>query len=234
MEAIVLAGGLGMRLRPAVPDVPKPLAPIIGRPFLEYLLDYWIGQGISRFVLAVGYRHELIERHFGGAYRDIPIAYSIEESPLGTGGGLLLAARELAKPEPVLALNGDTYFAIDLRGMLEFHRARRAAITMALFEAISPGRYDRVDMGDGNRITRFIRSDESANYAANGGVYIFDDLQELASRWDARRAPSLECDVLPAEIEGETAAFGFESPAAFIDIGVPQDYARAEEILSGK
>src|SRR5205085_7892557 len=103
---VVLAGGLGTRLRSAVPDVPKPMAPIAGRPFLEYQLDYWIGKGIDRFVLSVGYRHELIIDHFKARYRGAHIAYAIESSPLGTGGGLLRAVNEARLDSPFLVLNG--------------------------------------------------------------------------------------------------------------------------------
>lgn len=234
MEAIVLAGGLGTRLRAAVPDVPKPMAPVNGRPFLEYLLDYWIGQGISRFVVAVGYRHELITRHFGNAYRNIPITYAAEDPPLGTGGGLLNAAQELAEQGPVLVLNGDTYFGVALQPMLEFHRLRNAAITMALFEATEPGRYHCVETDRNDRVTNFVESGGRKNYAANGGVYVFSDLPGLQSRWTPGVPLSLESDVLPAEIENKAAVFGFESGAGFIDIGIPQDYARAAQILSGK
>jgi len=87
ISALVLAGGLGTRLRSAVPDLPKPMAPINGRPFLEYLLDYWINQGVDRFVLSVGYRHEIITEHFGNKYKEAQIEYVIEKTLLGTGGG---------------------------------------------------------------------------------------------------------------------------------------------------
>ena len=112
-SAVILAGGLGTRLRSAVPDLPKPMAPIGGRPFLEYQLDYWIVQGISRFVLSVGYRHEAIMQHLGTRYKGIELEYAIEKRPLGTGGGLLLAAEKASRGGPFLLLNGDTYFAAD-------------------------------------------------------------------------------------------------------------------------
>src|SRR5215471_11172514 len=98
--AVILAGGLGTRLRGTVPDVPKPMAPIRGRPFLEYQLDYWIGKGINRFVLSVGYRHEVIIDHFGASYRGAELSYAIEHTPLGTGGALLLAVEESAITTP--------------------------------------------------------------------------------------------------------------------------------------
>src|SRR5438067_6674889 len=119
-EAIVLAGGLGTRLRSAVADVPKPMAPIRGRPFLEYLFDHWIDQGIRRFTLSVGYRHEVIVDHFGKAYHGATIRYAVERSPLGTGGALLGTLATFSVEAPVLLLNGDTYFAVDVKRLSEF------------------------------------------------------------------------------------------------------------------
>jgi len=113
VEAVVLAGGLGTRLRAAVSDVPKPMAPVQGRPFLERLLDYWIGQGVQRAVLAVGYMHETVRKHFGEQYRNCAIDYSVEQQPLGTGGALVQTL-PLVQGKTFLVLNGDTYFAVPL------------------------------------------------------------------------------------------------------------------------
>ena len=114
--AIILAGGLGTRLRSAVPDLPKPMAPIAGRPFLAHQMDHWIGQGVSRFVLSVGYRHEAISSHFGRRFHGAAIDYVVETSPLGTGGAVKLATAGLPRDEYTLLLNGDTYFDVPLRG----------------------------------------------------------------------------------------------------------------------
>src|SRR5262245_49936719 len=123
MQAIVLAGGLGTRLRATIGDIPKPLAPVRGRPFLEYLLAYWIGQGVTSFILSVGYRSEMITGHFGASFRGAAIDYAVEDRPLGTGGGLLLATTRLAADDPFLVLNGDTYFEVPLAALLKFHAA---------------------------------------------------------------------------------------------------------------
>ena len=103
---------MGTRLRSAVPDLPKPMAPIKGRPFLEYQMDYWINQGVNQFLISVGYKKEAIVSHFGASYKGAQVKYVMEEQPLGTGGGLLLAAQDL--DEPFLLLNGDTFFEADL------------------------------------------------------------------------------------------------------------------------
>src|SRR3989344_6164126 len=113
MEAIILAGGLGSRLRATVPDLPKPMAPIHGRPFLEYLLDYWAGQGVSRFVLSVGYKRDIIEEHFATRYKGTEADYAVEDQPLGTGGGFLLRLNPLGRTGPFLILNEGTYLEVD-------------------------------------------------------------------------------------------------------------------------
>ena len=129
--AIILAGGLGTRLREAVPNLPKPMVPIHNRPFLEHQMDYWIEQGITRFILSVGYLKDIIISHFGNSYKSVSIDYAIETSPLGTGGALLLAAKNLN--ETFLVLNGDTFIEVSLDGfflacsfiqnILDFHHA---------------------------------------------------------------------------------------------------------------
>ena len=119
-SAIILAGGLGTRLRSVVADMPKPMAPVNGRPFLEYLLDYWQNQGISHFIISVGYRHEIITGYFGARYKNATIKYAIEKTPLGTGGGFLLASDHLGDDRTFLLLNGDTYFPINLASLEKF------------------------------------------------------------------------------------------------------------------
>src|SRR6266404_9021237 len=153
MEAVVLAGGLGTRLRAAVSDVPKPMAPVQGRPFLERLLDYWIGQGVRRAILAVGYMHETIRRHFGEQYRGCAITYSIEHQPLGTGGALVQAL-PLVEGKTFLALNGDTYFAVPLAALCEFHQQRGADASLSLFRSDNP-RYTGIALAADGRITSF-------------------------------------------------------------------------------
>src|SRR3989344_9594340 len=110
MEAIILAGGLGTRLQSVVKDLPKPMADVNGRPFLAYLMDYWIKQGVKRFILSVGYKSEIIRDYFGDEYNGVSVAYSIEKKPLGTGGGLLLALKQLNSRGDFFGFNGGTFF----------------------------------------------------------------------------------------------------------------------------
>ena len=132
LEAVVLAGGLGTRLRSVLPDLPKPMAPVNGRPFLEYLLDFWISQGVEHFVLSVGYRYQAVLDHFGFSYRDIPIDYSIESKPVGTGGGLFLASEKIFSDQPFFVINGDTYFPVEANSILNFHTETKSGLTLVL------------------------------------------------------------------------------------------------------
>ena len=232
-SAIILAGGLGTRLRTAVPDLPKPMAPVAGRPFLEYQLDYWIRQGISRFVLAVGYRHEAIVDHFGDSYHGAELVYVVEPTPLGTGGGLLLAADKAGRDAPFLLLNGDTYFAVDLKALSAFSHAHDADWCFALFRAHEEGRYMGMDVTPQGSIASLKSGTGRPGRLANGGVYW---VHPRALHGGGRFAPgdraSLEDDIFPLAMESGQRMFGLEFPGVFIDIGVPDDYHRAPALLA--
>jgi D-glycero-alpha-D-manno-heptose 1-phosphate guanylyltransferase len=230
MDAIVLAGGFGTRLRSAVPDVPKPLAPINGRPFLEYLLDYWIGQSIARFVLSVGYLHEMIEQRFGTVYRGCPIEYAVEKQPLGTGGGLLQAAAKVISAD-VLALNGDTFFEVPLTAMRGRHRHCAAACTMAMFETADAARYMRMTLDDSGKIASFGEPAATSTGYANGGVYLMRTDMLRETPWQAGVPVSLEQRLLPDWLRAGSVICGFPCAGRFIDIGIPADYLRAQEWL---
>lgn len=231
--AIVLAGGLGTRLRSVVSDVPKPMAIINGRPFLEHLLDYWITQGIRSFVLSVGYRREKIMEHFGRSYRTAEIDYAIESTPLGTGGGLLLAANRLTSYEPWVVLNGDTFFEVALHDLVAFHRTRRADWTFALFRTFDTQRYMGIQIAENGAI-KSLRAPATATEGAlaNGGVYLVNPsvLERCAVK--AGHAASLEDDLLANLLLQGARFFGAECAGRFIDIGIPADYYRASSLLN--
>jgi D-glycero-alpha-D-manno-heptose 1-phosphate guanylyltransferase len=226
--AIILAGGLGTRLKKAVPNLPKPMAPILGRPFLEYQMDYWIGQGVNKFILSIGYLNQAITEHFGGEYRAASIDYLIEDKPLGTGGALLMAAQGLN--EPFLVLNGDTFFEVDLNLLNDFHKEQRSEWTLSLFRANQSGRYMGLKLADNGEILA-LESGSSDSNLFNGGVYlinpsVFDRLDKTS-----REKISLENDLLPNFITSGGLLYGIECIGKFIDIGLPKDYHRAAEIL---
>jgi len=230
--AIILAGGLGTRLRESVPDLPKPMAPINGRPFLEHQLDYWIGQGVKRFILSVGYRHTTIVDHFGATYRGIPLDYAIERSLLGTGGGLLLAAEKLPAEADFLLLNGDTYFEVELAALRGLHGSRKADWTFSLFRTAEVGRYMGMDIAADGRITSLKSGTGKSDRLANGGVYLVNPEALRIGDWRSGGKVSLEDDILPAVFASDRRLYGLECSGTFIDIGVPQDYARAPGLLA--
>ena len=229
--AIVLAGGLGTRLRGAVPDLPKPMAPIEGRPFLEYQLDYWLKQGVNRFVLSVGYRAEVILNHFGSAYRNARIDYAVEDAPLGTGGGLLLAAEKLEDESPFLLLNGDTFFEVELASLRAFHASHHAGWTFSLFRADEAGRYMGLDMAPDGSISALQAGKGAVGALANGGVYLVEPAPLRKAGFRAGDKLSLEDELLPAFRAAGGALFAMECAGKFIDIGVPADYYRAATLL---
>jgi len=229
MEAIVLAGGFGTRLRTVVPDLPKPMAPVNGRPFLERLLDYWIAQGVARFILSTGYRHEAIAAHFGNAFHGAAIHQVVEDRPLGTGGGLLLARGAVQVAGPFLVLNGDTFFEVALEALREFHATHRAEATLSLFRTPQQGRYTGINVGKAGEIRSF--GTGARGGLANGGVYLMEGSLFEGGPWQPRSAVSLEEDILPFAVQAGKRVYGLECPGCFLDIGVPDDYARAAAVL---
>lgn len=227
--AIILAGGMGTRLRSAVPDLPKPMAPISGRPFLEHQMDYWIGQGVNRFVLSVGYKKELIMDHFGESYQGIPLNYAIEVEPLGTGGGLLLAAQELR--EPFLVLNGDTFFEVELAKLMDFHTGHQSEWSFALFRTNEVGRYMGMDVKPDGEIVSLKSGTGQPGRLANGGVYLLNPAVLAKTKYGQGQKVSLEDDLLPDFVAQGGKLYGIECPGSFIDIGVPEDYFRAADVL---
>ena len=220
-DVIILAGGLGERLRHVVSDTQKVMAPIAGRPFLRYLLDGLIAQGARRFVLAVGYRAEQIETYFGGVYNGAEIVYSREETPLGTGGAIRQALA-LCETEDAVVVNGDTYFDVDLPALLQAHRQTGAVLTLSLKPMTDFDRYGTVDMDEAGRITGFHEKKPVRAGLINGGVYAVSKsvLPRLPEGRFSFENEILEPLALPT--------YGVVSDGYFIDIGIPGDYFRAQ------
>lgn len=231
-SAIILAGGLGTRLKSVVPDIPKPMAPIAGRPFLERQIDYWIEQGISHFILSVGYRHEDIQTHFGGSYRTASIEYVVEHSPLGTGGGFLLATQALNSSSPFLLLNGDTYFEVNLKDLDRLATNHQADWCFSLFRANESGRYMGLEINstDG-KLMSFESGNQQIGRLANGGVYWINPQSLKTLDVQIGQAYSLENDIFVQLQRNGQAIYGLECGGRFIDIGVPSDYARAQTMM---
>lgn len=228
--AIVLAGGLGTRLRSVVNEVPKSMAPVHGRPFLGFLLDYWIDQGIKNFVLSVGYLNDKIQEYFSVRYRNCPITYVIETTPLGTGGGLRKVLLDLEwQQSEVVLINGDTWFEVDLNILWT---ASRLPITIALKPLSENQRYAGVLVDYNNRVSSFgVKANGPC--LINGGCYlinipeIMNQIQKFPTKF------SLEEDFLVALAEKEFIGGNIQD-VSFLDIGIPEDYRRAEAILPSK
>jgi D-glycero-alpha-D-manno-heptose 1-phosphate guanylyltransferase len=220
--AIILAGGLGTRLRGVIDDLPKSMAPVNGKPFLHYIFQYLVKQDISKVVLSVGYKREVIQEYFGAEYLGIAIQYAIEEEPLGTGGGIKKALQLVNAF--AFVLNGDTFFDVGLNPLKDFYFDTDADIAVALKRMKDFDRYGTVQLTD-ERITRFEEKKFLPEGLINGGVYFLHKRMIDLVRTDKF---SFEMDVLEKMVN-EKRFCGKAFDNYFIDIGIPEDYARAQE-----
>jgi NDP-sugar pyrophosphorylase family protein len=233
IPAVILAGGFGTRLRSVVSDRPKSMATIDGRPFLEYLLTWLRDYGIRNVVLCVGFGAEKILEHFGkGTDFDVCLRYSHEAEALGTAGALKQAGGYLNDGR-FLALNGDSALGVDLAALLAEHYRHQVIGTVALAQSKEPGRFGRVDRDPSGMISCFAEKQAPAPQALSqhwisGGVYVFErEVLDLIPQ--APPPVSLETDLMPTLIGH--GLYGYPSEGYFIDIGVPDDYRRAQEEL---
>ena len=227
MEAIVLAGGFGTRLRRVVSDVPKPMAPVAGKPFLSYLLDDLQRKGIHRVVLAVGYKSDVIYRYYGDSYEGITLSYSFEDTPLLTGGAIKKAL-QICIEEQVFVLNGDSFFDVNLQAMRESQLISRDSLVIAVKPMKNFDRYGTLVI-EQNHIKSFREKKHCDQGFISGGIYSFDR-NLLAEVTDD--SFSFETDFMTKRIGEKTLKVGaFASDGYFIDIGIPEDYFRAQTEL---
>ena len=222
-EAIVLAGGLGTRLKEVTGSIPKVMAPINRRPFLEYLLNYLFVNKITKVILATGYGSEILKNHFGDTYKSMTLVWSPEEEPLGTGGATLQALN-LAENNLVFIVNGDTLFNVPLIEMANKFGSQFSSICLSLKPMTNFDRYGSVVVKRGV-IAHFQEKTLCKEGLINGGVYL------VSRNWLINRAPgrkfSLESDILERFVsQKEMKAFTCDN--YFIDIGIPADFTRAQ------
>ncbi|WP_345972451.1 D-glycero-D-manno-heptose 1-phosphate guanosyltransferase [Sulfurimonas diazotrophicus] len=225
MEAIVLAGGLGTRLRSVVSELPKPMAPVGGKPFLEYIFQYLKKNGIERIVLSVGYKWESIRDYFGEEYEGMALIYSVEDEPLGTGGAIKKAF-ESVKSENVFIINGDTFFDVPLQ-TLNDQLNPDSKLLLSLKRMHRFDRYGCVESDSTGKVTAFTEKGYRESGNINGGVYLAS--ADLFESFDLDEKFSFE-----AFMEEYFDALGVRAvvfDGYFIDIGIPEDYSRAEDEL---
>jgi NDP-sugar pyrophosphorylase family protein len=230
MKVLILAGGLGTRIRALFPERPKSMIPFNGKPFLEHQMQILADQGFRDFVLCIGHGAEQISDYFGdGSRRGWTVEYSEEVTPLGTGGALRYA--EAFFQEAVLILNGDTYFAMDYRALATDHAGHSDAIaTIAVATVEDTARYGQVIVDADRRITAFReKAAAQGRGRVNAGCYIFEP--EVLRYIPAGQKTSLEQQVFPALLAAGEPLYAFGAPGAFVDIGTPEGYHTLKDIL---
>lgn len=224
--AIILAGGFGTRLKSVVTDLPKPMAPVNGEPFLNYQLNYLRFYGIKRVIFSLGYLPEKIETYYKTNYRGIEISYVIEKEPLGTGGGIRFAMSKCIDPL-VLVLNGDSFFDINLTDFYEQHQNQKSQISLSLRTVSDSSRYGTIETNTEHRIISFEeKTGITKEGKINGGIYILDKDLYLKNTPENNNF-SIEKDFFEKQLT-HLRIKGFEFKGYFIDIGVPEDYTQAQ------
>ena len=237
MEAVLLCGGLGTRLRSVVSDRPKPMADIAGKPFLHYLVKMLSESGVRHLIFALGYMGEQIEAYFqSGEEYGLSISYSYEDSPLGTGGAIRNALSRVSE-ENVLVLNADTYFHTDYENLFMQQLKNKAAMTIASRKIEDISRYGAILKDESGRILRWNEKMSSDQVEAprpgeiNGGIYV---MQKSLIEKIPEGKQSLENDCIPAWLKDGVYLQAISSDGYFMDIGIPEDYAQfRKDIESG-
>lgn len=232
IDVVILAGGLGTRLREVVRDVPKPMAPVAGRPFLDILLGALDGKPwVDKVVLAVGHMAgQIVEAYRLRKEYSFSILFSPEEEPLGTGGAVRLALDRTETPE-VLVLNGDSFVEVDWDIFIDTHRRSGYPMSLVLRQVDDAGRYGRVVLDASGRVVEFEEKREAAGSGlVNAGAYLFD--RRILTGIPAGRKVSLEVDLMPGFLEEGVG--GFVTNGKFIDIGLPESYRFAQRYLEDK
>ena len=225
MDVIILAGGRGTRLQSVVSNVPKPMAPVNKRPFLEILLDQLLKSNVSRFILSVGYMHDSIISHFGRSYGGVPILYSVEDSPLGTGGAIK-SAINFSESNNLLVVNGDSYFDVNHDLIYSLHLKNQEPY-IVLKEMPDISRYGSISISQ-NRIMSFIEKGKCGKGLINGGCYCIP--RNFLEGKNGKLKFSFE-DYLAAHVREGNVLRYVVSNGCFIDIGIPEDYEKAQKLL---
>ena len=226
-EAIILAGGLGTRLRAAVPDVPKCMAPVAGNPFIWHVLQYLKAQGVESYIISLGYQSEMIKKYMQQEFGNLTCTFVIEDQPLGTGGAVKLAC-DAALERDVIVMNGDTLFTVDLERLSSFHKQHEALCTLSLKPMNNFDRYGVVEVNQENAVQSFKEKKYYAKGLINGGVYALN--VEMFTSLGLPDIFSFEKDFLEVYCHSQKMR-GLVQEEYFIDIGIPEDLEKANTEL---
>ncbi|MHB1416901.1 MAG: sugar phosphate nucleotidyltransferase [Chloroflexota bacterium] len=235
MKAVILVGGEGTRLRPLTVNSPKPMIPVLNRPFLEHILEYLARHGIKDIILSMGYRSEVITNHFGdGSQFGVNLVYVHEDSPLGTAGAVKNAEQHI--DGTCFVFNGDIMTSLDLGAMLEYHRQKKAAVTIALTPVEDPTAYGLVELNEDRQVLRFIEKpswDRVTTNLINAGTYILEP--EVLRYVPPKLYYMFEHGLFPVLLQTGDPMYGFPSNTYWIDIGTPQKYITLHrDMLAGR
>lgn len=229
IDVVILCGGWGKRLRSIVADRPKPMVEINGHPFLDILIDHAIGFGFRRFVLCIGYKSSIIRQYYQNSGEHREIIFSEEKKLLGTAGAIKKAEPFIIS-SPFLVANGDSFCEVDLKKFIKFHVSKKALVSIVLTSIQNPADYGNVVLGHNQRISKFSEKGKShKNSFVNAGLYLFQ--KEVLSLIPSEIVFSLEQNLFPKIID--RSLYGYITQGIFLDIGTPQRYKKAEELLSG-
>ncbi len=223
-EAIILAGGLGTRLRSVVADVPKVMATVAGKPFLHYIIKKLIDEKVARIVLAVGYKHEIIQAFIAQSNYEAEIVFSVEHEPRGTGGAIKLAL-EHAKQENVFIINGDSFFDCNFERLMQGHLIHDADISLALKPMQNFERYGTVELNE-HRIIQFNEKKYCEDGLINAGIYILK--RSIFNALSLPKIFSMEKEVFES-LTATLKLIGFPFTNYFIDIGIPEDFEKVQK-----
>ena len=222
-ECIILAGGFGTRLQSVVKDVPKCMAEVANKPFLEYIFNYLENERFNHIILSLGYKSEYILSWLETQNRSFTISYVIESEPLGTGGGIKLAFDNV-KSNKAFVVNGDTFFDVSTNDVALLHNKHNADLTIALKPMSNFDRYGSVQLNEEDRIIKFNEKQFCEKGLINGGIYLID--KEIFSKLDLPEKFSFEQDVMESQLQ-KISIYGCIQDQYFIDIGIPTDFEKA-------
>ena len=231
MKAIILAGGVGTRLRPLSCTRPKLLFPLLNKPLLDHTLERLAETGVNGVTLAVKFMADSFMTRYGKSTNGMTVSYSKEKIPMWTGGAIKYAEELIGHDDQFLVLNGDIFTTIDYSELIRKHKENEAIATIALYKVKDPSRYGTVKLTDDNRITQFVEKaplGKAPSNLINAGVYVLDP--EIFDYIPAGRPVSIEREVFPKLAE-QGKLFGHTFTDVWIDIGKPEDYLRANKVM---